>query len=393
MMAPENHLLTKLLDTIVDHLDIPKSYYEKAAARHKSLGEWFCRQESKVAAFRPHVSPQGSFRYGTVNQPLITTAAYDLDNVTTLAIAKTAMTQRQLKELYGAEIKGYARANGMLAPVEEKNRCWRLPYADEVSFHLDTLPCVPEEQAVILALISRGVLTELAARAIAITDRRHPQYNQITSALLSSNPRGFAKWFERRTRPFAETRMRQLVERRLYASVEDVPPYEWKTPLQRSIQILKRHRDVMFHENPGVAPISMIITNLAAQAYAGEAEVWSALTNIVDRLPRYVNPTRPRVPNPADPAEDYADKWARNPSLEDNFWLWHTQVKVDIARLPAVLSGSRLASDIRSTFRVELTQEEIGRFQPGDHPATPVIVRSAPVLYIPTAPRPWGDGA
>lgn len=392
-MAPENHLLTKLLDTIVDHLDIPKSYYEKAAARHKSLGEWLCRPESKVAAFQPHVSPQGSFRYGTVNRPLLDTEEYDLDNVTTLLMAKTAMTQRQLKELYGVEIKGYARANGMLAPVEEKDRCWRLVYADEVSFHLDTLPCVPEEQAVILALTSRGVPPELAELAVAITDRRHLQYEQITAALLSSNPRGFAKWFERRARPFAETRMRQVVERRLYASVEDVPPYEWKTPLQRSIQILKRHRDVMFQGNPGVAPISMIITNLAARAYAGEADVWSALTNIVERLPQYVNPTRPRVPNPADPAEDYADKWARNPPLEDNFWLWHTQVKVDIARLPAVLSGSRLASDIRSTFRVELTQEEIGRFQPGDHSATPVIVRSAPALYIPTAPRPWGDGA
>ena len=76
---------TKLLDTIVDHLDIPKSYYEKAAARHKSLGEWLCRPESKVAAFQPHVSPQGSFRYGTVNRPLIATEEYDLDNVTTLA--------------------------------------------------------------------------------------------------------------------------------------------------------------------------------------------------------------------------------------------------------------------------------------------------------------------
>jgi len=393
MMAPENPLLTKLLDTIVDHLDIPKSYYEKAAARHKSLGEWLCRPESKVAAFRPHVSPQGSFRYGTVNRPLLDTEEYDLDNVTTLLMAKTAMTQRQLKELYGAEIKGYARANWMLAPIEEKDRCWRLVYADEVRFHLDTLPCVPEEQAVILLVTSRGVPPELAALAIAITDRRHPQYDQITSALLSSNPRGFAKWFERRARPFAAARMRQLVERRLYASVEDVPPYEWKTPLQRSIQILKRHRDVMFRENPGVAPISMIITNLAAHAYAGEADVWSALTNIVERLPQYVNPTRPRVPNPADPAEDYADKWARNPALEDNFWLWHTQVKVDIARLPAVLSGNRLASNIRSTFRVELTQEEIGRFQPADYPATPAIVRLAPALHVPTAPRPWGDGA
>jgi len=386
-------LLTELLDTLVDHLDIPKSYYEKAVARHKSLGDWLCRPESKVAAFQPHVSPQGSFRYGTVNRPLLATEEYDLDNVTTLAMAKIAMTQRHLKELYGAEIKGYARANGMLAPVEEKDRCWRLVYADEVSFHLDTLPCVPEEQAVILALTSRGVTPELAALAIAITDRRHPQYDEITSALLSSNPRGFAKWFERRARPFAEARMRQLVERKLYASVEDVPPYEWKTPLQRSIQILKRHRDVMFQENPGAGPISMIITNLAAHAYASEADVWSALTNIVERMPQYVNTRRPRVPNPADPVEDYADKWAKDPTLEDNFWLWHTQVKIDIARLPTFLSGKSLASDVRRTFRVDLTQEEIKQFEPREVRATPLIVRSAPALYVPTAPRPWGDGA
>lgn len=392
-MPVENLLVTELLDAIVDHLDIPKSYYEKAAARHKALGEWLCRPESKVATFQPHVSPQGSFRYGTVNRPLIDTEEYDLDNVTTLLMGKTALTQRQLKTLYGSEIKGYATANGILAPVQEKDRCWRLVYADEVNFHLDTLPCVPEEQLVILGLTSLGVSPELAALAIAITDKRYPQYDQITSALLSSNPRGFAKWFERRARPLAETRLRQLVERRLYASVEDVPPYEWKTPLQRSIQILKRHRDVMFQENPGVGPISMIITNLAAHAYAGEADVWSALTNIVERMPQYVNPTRPRVPNPADPAEDYADKWARDPAFEDNFWLWHTQVKVDLARLPAVLSGGRLASDIRRTFRVELTREEIGRFERGDRAATPVIVRSAPALHISTAPRPWGDRA
>jgi hypothetical protein len=387
-MSVESGSVAKLLEVILDHLDIPKSYYEKAVARHKSLGQWLCRPESRVAVFNPHVSPQGSFRFGTVNRPLVSTEEYDLDNITTLMIAKMAMTQRQIKEIYGAEVRGYARANGMLAPAEEKDRCWRLVYADEVRFHLDTLPCLPEEQAIILALTARGVPPELAARAIAITDRRHPLYDQITSALLSSNPRGFAKWFEIRARAFAETRIRQLVEQRLYASVEDVPPYEWKTPLQRSIQILKRHRDVMFLDNPGVGPISMIITNLAAHAYAGEADIGSALTNIVERMPQYVRPTRPRVPNPADPAEDYADKWAMNPTLERNFWLWYAQVKVDIARLSAVLSARTLDTEVRNMFRVELTQEELRQFESREAPA----VRLAPALYVPTAPRPWGDG-
>ena len=69
-------MVTKLLDSIIDHLDIPKSYYERAVARHKSLGQWLCRPESKVAAFKPHVSPQGSFRYGTVIRPLVANVEY-----------------------------------------------------------------------------------------------------------------------------------------------------------------------------------------------------------------------------------------------------------------------------------------------------------------------------
>jgi hypothetical protein len=379
--------VTRLLDTIVDSLDIPKSYYEKAVSRHRSLGEWLCRPESRVAAFQPIVSPSGSFRYGTVNRPLTAECEYDLDNVSTLAIAKTAMTQKELKHLYGDEVKDYARAHGMVVPLEEKNRCWRLHYSDEATFHLDTLPCVFEERDVVLAITSRGVPSQLAELAVAITDRRHPEYERITRNLLSSNPRGFAFWFEDRARPWALARMRILVDQRFYASVEAVPPYEWKTPLQRAIQLLKRHRDVMFRDNPEAGPISMIITNLAAHAYAGEADLFSAVANIVERMPQYVRPRRPRVPNPADPAEDYADKWARDPILETNFWAWHAQVKADIGRIPSHLTSDKLFSDVRSIFGVELTEDELKRF------GVPTVQRFShavmgPVLSITAAPRP-----
>jgi hypothetical protein len=384
--------ITKLLEAIVEHLDIPRSYYEKAVARHKSLGEWLCRPESKLAVFEPHVSAQGSFRYGTVVRPLLSTDEYDLDNVTMLTVPKAAMTQRQLKELYGTEIKAYAKANGMLAPVEEKNRCWRVVYADEVQFHLDTLPCIPEDATVILALTSHGVPPELAARAIAITDRRHPKYDQFTDDLLSSNPRGFARWFEMRARLAAMPRLRQLVERRLYASVEEVPPYEWKTPLQISIQILKRHRDVMFRDEPGAGPISMIITNLAAQAYEGETDLALALTNIVDRMPRFVNPTRPRVPNSANPAEDYADRWTANPILEQKFWWWLTQVKADVAKLSTAIGTTRLGPEVQSAFRVQLTTDEVRTFGAQAQSVATTFAVTAPVVHIPSAPRPWGSG-
>jgi hypothetical protein len=35
-----------------------------------------------------------------------------------------------------------------------------------------------------------------------------------------------------------------------------------KTPLQQAVQILKRHRDMMFADDPEHKPISVIITTL-----------------------------------------------------------------------------------------------------------------------------------
>ena len=387
-MEQNKQNLTPLLETILEHLDIPKSLYEKARDRHRSLGEWLTRATSTIRQFEPDIRPQGSFRYGTVNRPIDPDDEYDLDNVCVLTkLDKSSLTQRQLKHLYGEEIKAYARANGMLAPVEEHNRCWRLRYADDVNFHLDTLPCVPEEAALILRLIAAGVPEDLARRAIAITDRRHPQYEQLASLWLSSNPRGFAVFFEQQA---ALGRPRTFREGELRATIEDVPPYEWKTTLQLSIQILKRHRDIMFQPTPELAPISMIITNLAARAYEGETNLAVALLGIVDKMPTFIQDSRPRVPNPASPAEDYADKWALDDRLEKNFREWHSAVKSDLARLFGALGSSKVSTLTKSAFDVTLTSDEVRKFAGGTG-SSPAVAKTASAIVISSsAPRPWG---
>jgi hypothetical protein len=193
----------QLFELLVESLDIPRSLYQRAVDRHRSLGDWLCRDGSRLREFSPHVSPQGSFRLGTVVKPLAANAVYDLDNVTTLMLAKATITQKRLKELYGLEIQDYATAHGMLARPEDKNRCWRLPYADEVDFHLDSLPSLAEEESFVRTLRMRDVPEEWAKRAIAITDKRHPEYEKLTTQWLTSNPRGFALWFESRIGAFA----------------------------------------------------------------------------------------------------------------------------------------------------------------------------------------------
>lgn len=388
-MTGESSTQTALLTAIVDQLDIPITLYAKAAARHHALGEWVGRSASRLARFDPIVRPQGSFRYGTVIPPLHATDEYDLDNVCVLrALNASMISQKDLKKMYGEELRDYAIAHQMIAPLEEHNRCWRLRYADEVAFHLDSLPCLPGDPGAVSQLAHGGVAEDFALPAVVITDRTHPEYATISHNWLLSNPRGFARWFESRA---ALGRDRGLMEKAARASVEDVPPYEWKTTLQRGIQILKRHRDVMFVDRPALAPISMIITNLAAHAYQGETDLATALVNMVDRMLSFVRAGRPRVPNPAGPAEDYADKWARDPRLEQNFLLWHAQVRRDLSALVTTVRTGQLSEQVDKLFRVSLAKSAVRRIEEIAAVGSSGTIRVAPALAIPTAPKPWGS--
>lgn len=375
---------TRLWTTLADELDIAPSLYEKAADRHASLGEWLCRRESSLSRYEPSVRPQGSFRFGTVIKPLVEGTTYDLDHVVTLRRLNTQdLSQADLKRLLRDELAAYARAHGMQA-LDEKHRCWRLKYRDEVAFHLDSLPSVPATAAALMELRRLGVDERWALRAIAITDDRHPLYSVVCPEWLTSNPSGFGRWFEAR----AALGRVAPTSRSGQASVEDVPPYERRTPLQRAVQILKRHRDVMFHAAPTLAPISMIITNLAAHAYEGEQDLGEALSGIVERMGQHVKASAPRVPNPAHPAEDYADKWRPQPALEDNFWRWLEQVRADVR----YFSEQALSPDmVQRRFEVRLSEEQQRHLTTlAAAPAVaPAVVLPAAASRIESAPRPW----
>lgn len=375
---------TRLWTALTDELDIAPSLYEKAADRHRSLGEWLCRPESALARYRPVVRPQGSFRFGTVIKPLVEGATYDLDHVVTLRDLSTQdLSQAELKRLLGIELEAYAHAHGMQA-LDEKHRCWRLKYRDAVAFHLDSLPSVPATEAAAIQLQRRGVEERFALRAIGITDDRHPNYRVIGPEWLTSNPSGFARWFEAR----AALGLTEAAGRSTRASVEPVPQYGWRTPLQRAVQLLKRHRDVMFQGAPTLAPISMIVTNLAAHAYQGEQDLGEAVGGIVERMGQYVHAVAPRVPNPTHPAEDYADKWRLQPALETNFWGWLEQARADVRSLSQhELSLDMVERHFAIRFSTDQQQRVTGRSAaPAIAPAA--VVRAA-APRIESAPPPW----
>ena len=58
------------------------------------------------------------------------------------------------------------------------------------------------------------------------------------------------------------------------ADIDEIKEYHLKTPLQKAIQILKRHRDIMFKDDTKhLKPISIIITTIAAELYRNEDNI------------------------------------------------------------------------------------------------------------------------
>ena len=96
----------------------------------------------------------------------------------------------------------------------------------------------------------------------------------------------------------------------VYASVDEVPDYKVKTPLQRATQLLKRHRDTMFNGDED-KPISIIITTISAHAYNGEQTICETLRTILKNMHLFVENRHGVnwVMNPVNPMENFADKW------------------------------------------------------------------------------------
>jgi hypothetical protein len=375
--------LKSIFDILAEGLDIPRSYYQRAAERYSSIEKWLRRPASTVAKFNPRVYAQGSFRLGTVTRPVLAGDEYDLDIVCEFKLLSVdSTTQKQLKQLLGDELKAYVRANGIESPIAERNRCWRIDYADEVNFHIDNLPCVPHHANQQRLLEDRGVAGPVARQAIALTCKTHPQFDQLTRDWPTSNPNGFAIWFEQCFGAEATTLREQVVRQGLYRLPTDVPTFELKTPLQIAVQILKRHRDFMFRENAELKPISMILTTLAAHAYKQESSPEDAVVGIVERMASYVRPTSPRIPNPVNPAEDFADKWAAKPALEENFWRWQMQASQDFAALANPNNAPKFRKLVEDRFGLQL---------PSDRPSA--TVSSAPIatsVVVRDGPKPWG---
>lgn len=355
------------LEALADELEVSEARYAEAEKSYKSLGDWLGRDASSLRQYKPVVYVQGSFRLATVIKPLTDDEDYDVDSVCELQlIANNQLSQKQLKEMVGTEVELYRRAQNMVKPLREGRRCWVLNYAEGAQFHMDIVPALPNAVEHRRLLEAHGYSAHYTSTAVVITDNEHEHYHYVSTDWPRSNPKGYALWFRGQMASIFEERRRTLAES-IRASVEEIPDYRVRTPLQSAIMILKRHRDIMFAKNMDIRPISIILTTLAAHSYKGEATIAEALFVILTKMDSFIGQNgqgHALIQNPTDPLENFADKWAKHPERQQAFYDWLKQARHDFMQIAALADRLRIQTLMESRVGTELAKRVGARATP-----------------------------
>lgn len=339
---------SKILQAITESLDITPTQMQLAKDRYEAVGKFLGEEGSVLEKYNPRISPQGSFLLGTVVKPIADEDQFDIDLMCLLELTNEEVTQEELKTKVGDRLK--VRYEKMME--DEKRRCWTIKYAESTKFHMDVLPCIPDP---LFALMNSTVPAKIADTSIQITDKEDKDnYSIYSSDWNKSNPLGYYEWFkERMKEQFTQLKLEKAQIRGL--QLDEVEDFEVRTPLQRVIQLLKRHRDIKYGSDDD-RPISIIITTLAAKAYNGESDLYTAMESIVSNMQNHIerrlvnNKYEFWVENPINPNENFADKWNETDRKKQLFAQWLSNVKVDILDVLRKHNRPKILNELKLSF-------------------------------------------
>lgn len=370
-MNTPNHKFqfNEILETLVKNLSISKSQHEAAIQSYKAVGKFLSNDNSSLSVYQPYIKPQGSFIIGTTIQPIDPNDDIDLDVVCEFKRKPENWAQYHLKNAVGNRLKESYRYREMLD--EEGRRCWTLNYRENTEsanqrYHMDILPAlISSGYAIILEkAMSADSYEDFDQLRLSITDKEESGYDtEVRSEFWKqSNPYGYAIWFMNIAKTIKGMKKRTFS---LNEAVKPVPEYqEARLPLQKVVQLLKRHRDIYFtHEQDEDVkkqkPISCIITTLAARAYREEEELIDALWGVINRMEDEIefvfdpnlNKDVEWISNPTNRKENFADRWNDEGSVRrENFYRWLEQVKADLRDAQSKTGLQNISESLKNSF-------------------------------------------
>lgn len=301
-----------ILNGVADRIDISDTLFNDATKEYQALGKWIDKTTKKDGTnFIVHIYPQGSFALGTVIKPITDEDDYDLDLVCEIINERSFTAEYLKKSITKRWLTSYKRTS---TEIEEKKRCWHVEYDEVPNFHMDVIPAIS------------GPSPEW----INITDKDE---DNNTYRYMGSNPEGYIDWFLKQCKKtVTDSKGKALINE--MAIQDPVKKYRYKSNLQKAIQLMKRHRDIMFKDDSDDKPISIIITTLAAQLYNGEQSVYDTLSVFMNNVEKYLNDKIKNgnyyISNPSLKGENFADKWIIYPQRRRAFFAWLECLQSDL---------------------------------------------------------------
>ena len=400
-MTVDTSRYPEFLELVASEIDIPPSKYQDAVNRYQAVGGWLEDGDYPGCPGELSIYPQGSFRLGTVVRPIRhgIEASYDIDLVCEMPLIKHLTTAQAVKHMVGNRLRQHETYRRLLDA--EGRRCWTLEYAEQdgVGFHLDVLPAVPDGSG-------------LQSTGVSITHKADAGYSWS-----ASDPRGYGEWFDSKN---AAAFARVVVEQKrtiqrgaslVFASIDDVPDQLVRTPLQRSIQLMKRNRDLHFNrpETIDYAPISIIITTLAADLYAGESDTLAALAGVVGRLQGHAALVEGRaidlslatmglirrlpdgrwyIGNPVNPGENFADRWHEDGHARARaFFSWVDALQTELLNSQSNTNPRLLRENLTLMLGMAAVAKHFGVLIPSAGAVEP-----RPRIHIDKPAKPWRCG-
>ncbi len=307
---PQNDPFADPLDAVLAeialNLQLPPGLHAKAVERSEAVRKYIERPGSPLFGRVSYFYPQGSMRIDATISTRGTDDEYDIDIVAEI-FGGDPRPEALLDDLYAA------LADYPVQRVVRQTRCVTVYYAD--GMHLDVTPArrtAAKDKESVIAHAKGGAGAE-------------------PGIYVPMNSYAFGHWYTDRT-PTEETFAKAMNER-LYAQdgmvfaeaeSDDVPaqtPLIIKSVTTVALQLLKRHRNILYADATGRIPPSILLS-----CHAGHAAVpgmrlaemlirqarWTA--RAIDdsaRLDRLLS-----VANPEHPGEFFTDRWPESQSQQ-----------------------------------------------------------------------------
>lgn len=307
---PFGEPLDAILAQVAVNIQLPPGLHAKAVERYEAVGGYIGRLGSPLHGRVSSFYPQGSMAIDATISTRGTDEEYDIDAVAEIIGGYEG--PEALLDVLEAALDGYP-----VSKIERKTRCITLYYAD--GMHLDVTP-------------SRRIAAKEKESVIAHAKKGRPQDH----GYVPMNAYAFCGWYNDQTP--VEERFALALNRELYARdgiafdaavVEDVPdqtPLIIKSVTTVALQLIKRHRNIVYAETEGRMPPSVMLS-----CHAGHAAIpGMGLTDMVIRQARWTARAIDQVarqsqlldvPNPEFHEERFTDRWPENQTQQQGYAL------------------------------------------------------------------------